>query len=106
MHFLERNLSVPLPLEGGRSIDTQKLLDGGILLARLSQGLIGAENAHMLGALILSKLHQAAFGRVGVRKPFFLYLDEGHHFATPSLASLLSGARKYGVGVVFCASES
>ena len=33
------------------------------------------------------------------RRPFFLYIDEFHHVATPSMASLFSGARKYGLGL-------
>lgn len=36
----------------------------------------------------------SAAGRV----PFFLYIDEFHHFITPSIAAILSGARKYGLG--------
>lgn len=34
------------------------------------------------------------------RVPFFCYIDEFQHFITPSMASILSGARKYGLGLV------
>lgn len=74
-----------------------------ILLVKLSQGLIGAENSYLLGTLILSKLQQAAFARQQagtVRHPFFIYLDEFHHFITPSLKDMLSGVRKYEVGLI------
>lgn len=74
-----------------------------ILLVKLSQGLIGAENSYLLGTLILSKLHQAAFARQQsgvVRHPFFVYLDEFHHFITPSVKEMLTGVRKYAVGLV------
>jgi excisionase family DNA binding protein len=34
------------------------------------------------------------------RKPFYLYIDEFQNFITPSMADLLSGARKYKFGLV------
>ena len=77
---------------------------GKILLAKLSQGLIGEENSSLLGSLLVSKFHQLALARqrksIGARPPFYLYLDEFQHFVTPSLGSLLSEGRKYGVGLV------
>ena len=77
---------------------------GGILIARLSGGAIGEENAHLLGSLIVAKFQQATIGREGMpesdRRDFLLYLDEFHHFITPSLTALLHGARKYHVGLV------
>lgn len=36
----------------------------------------------------------------GAPRPFFLYIDEFHHFATPSMATLRTGARKYAIGLV------
>ena len=85
-------------------LDLGAIMDrGGILLARLSQGAIGEENAYLLGALLVSKLHQLAMGRQAVgeaeRRPFYLYVDEFHHFATPSMAAALAGARKYRLGL-------
>lgn len=74
-----------------------------ILLVKLSQGLIGAENSYLLGSLILSKLHQAAFARQqhnADRHPFFIYIDECQHFITPSIREMLTGVRKYNVGLV------
>lgn len=85
-------------------LDVQSAIDSnGILLCKLSQGLIGEENAQLLGSLILAKLGQMAISRqaseVSKRNPFFVYIDEFHHFAGPSLGTLLSGVRKYGIGL-------
>lgn len=86
------------PLDFRRVIDDRR-----ILLAKLSQGAIGEENASLLGSLLVSKLHQVSLLRqdqsAGERVPFFLYLDEFHHLATPSMATLFSGARKYRLGI-------
>jgi predicted DNA-binding transcriptional regulator AlpA/DNA helicase HerA-like ATPase len=80
-----------------------------ILLAKLSQGLIGEENSYLLGTLLVSKLNQIATSRQNMaaseRKPFYLYIDEFHNFITPSLAAILSGARKYNLGLVLAHQE-
>ncbi len=86
-------------------LDLRRVMDEGkILLCRLSHGAIGEENAHLLGTLLVSKLHQVAMSRQdvaeGKRRPFYLYIDEFHHFVTPSMAQILSGARKYGLALV------
>lgn len=91
-------------------LDLRRVLDErGILIAKLSQGAIGIENAHLLGSLLVAKIHQLAMSREDLpeasRAPFFVYLDEFHHFLSPSLTSLLSGARKYGVGLVLAHQE-
>lgn len=75
-----------------------------ILLVKLSQGLIGEANSHLLGTLFIAKLNQASQSRqqvaVSQRTPFYLYIDEFQNFITDSLTSILSGARKYGLGLV------
>ena len=77
--------------------------DGKIFLAKLSQGAVGEENASLLGALLVSKFQQLAIARQEIekaeRRPFFLYIDEFHNFITPSMAAILSGTRKYGLGL-------
>lgn len=79
------------------------LRGGKILLAKLSQGLIGEQNSFLLGSLLIAKIQQAAIARQAVerdqRSPYFLYVDECHNFVTPSLNALLVGTRKYGLGV-------
>jgi hypothetical protein len=91
-------------------LNFEKILDGRqIFLAKLSQGLIGEENAYLLGTLLVSKIQQAAMARqlreASERNPFYLYIDEFQNFITPSMASILSGARKYGLGLILAHQE-
>ncbi|MFI5405263.1 MAG: type IV secretory system conjugative DNA transfer family protein [Nitrososphaerales archaeon] len=85
-------------------LNTQK-----ILLVKLAQGLIGEENSYLLGTLFVAKLNQAAQSRQNLpldqRKPYYLYIDEFQNFITPSMSSILSGARKYGLGLVLAHQE-
>jgi hypothetical protein len=82
---------------------------GKVFLARLPQGAIGEENAHLLGSFIVSKFHQIALSRQEIReterRPFFLYIDEFHNFVTPSMAAILTGARKYRLGLILAHQE-
>lgn len=83
--------------------------DGKIFLAKLAHGLIGEENSYLLGALLVTKFHQLAMGRQEMaaagRRPFTLYIDEFHNFVTPGVASILSAARKYRLGLVLAHQE-
>jgi len=88
-----------------KGIDCDEIVNGKkILLVKLAQGLIGEENAYLLGSLLISKLHQVVMGRqakgLEQRTPFFLYLDEFQHFVTPSMATILGGARKFSLGLI------
>jgi hypothetical protein len=88
-----------------RSLDFDAIMAGQhVFLGKLSQGLIGEENASLLGSLLVTKFHQLALARQrlakGDRHPCFLYVDEFQHFVTPSMASLLTEGRKYGLGLV------
>jgi hypothetical protein len=85
-----------------KGLDFEKLLNSNkIILLKLSQGLIGIENSFLLGSLILSKLHQAILQRqqTANRNPIFVYLDEFQNFITPSIKDMISGIRKYSVGL-------
>ncbi|MEX2526436.1 MAG: type IV secretion system DNA-binding domain-containing protein [Gemmatimonadota bacterium] len=77
---------------------------GKILLAKIPQGAMGEENAHLLGSLLVARFHQLALARQDERpedrRPFILYLDEFQNVATPSMAQILAGGRKYGLGLV------
>ncbi|MFQ5965232.1 MAG: type IV secretory system conjugative DNA transfer family protein [Candidatus Scalinduaceae bacterium] len=91
-------------------LNFQDILDNRkIFLVKLSQGLIGEENAYLLGALLVSKLHQITMARQAKkqeeRENFYLYLDEFQNFITPSMAAILSGARKYHLGLVLAHQE-
>jgi hypothetical protein len=72
-----------------------------ILIVNLSRGLVGEDNAALLGALLVTKVQMAAMSRADMageqRTPFYLYVDEFQNFATDSFATILSEARKYGL---------
>jgi hypothetical protein len=80
-----------------------------IFLAKLAQGLIGNENAYLLGSFFLSKFQQLAMSRqaqtASNRKNFWCYCDEFHNFITPSMAQILTGARKYRFGLILAHQE-
>lgn len=80
-----------------------------VVLLKLPQGLIGEQNAYLLGSLFLAKFNQAALGRQSLerhnRRPYMLYLDEFQNFITPSIERILSGARKYGLGITLAHQE-
>ena len=77
--------------------------EGKILLVNLSRGLVGEDNAAILGALMVTKIQLAAMSRANVpldqRRSFYLYVDEFQNFATDSFAVILSEARKYGLNL-------
>lgn len=82
------------------SFSIEELMDDGkILIANLSQGQLGEDNATLLGAMLITKIQLAAMGRVNKpeasRKDFYLYVDEFQNFATDSFIKILSEARKY-----------
>ena len=87
------------------SFDVRKIMDEGkILVVNLSKGLIGEDNAGILGAFLVTKVQLAAMSRsdipdVADRRPFYLYVDEFQNFATDSFAVILSEARKYGLNL-------
>jgi hypothetical protein len=74
-----------------------------ILIVNLSRGLVGEDNAALLGALLVTKIQLAAMSRADIpaseRSPFYLYVDEFQNFATDSFATILSEARKYGLNL-------
>ena len=78
--------------------------EGKILVVNLSKGLIGEDNAAILGSFIVTKIQLAAMSRQDIpniedRRPFYLYVDEFQNFATDSFATILSEARKYGLNL-------
>lgn len=81
-------------------IDFRKIMDEGkILIMRISKGNLGEENAALIGAMVVTKIQQAAMGRTEIpeeqRRDFYLYCDEFQYFATDTFAEILSEARKY-----------
>lgn len=87
------------------TLDFENILDSKkILLVKLSQGLIGNENSYLLGTFFVTKLYQAAMARQvqskESRSDYFVYIDEFQNFITPSMSQILSGARKYHLGLI------
>jgi len=82
------------------TIDLRLMMDEGrVLIANLSKGALGEGPAHLLGALLVTALAQAALSRRDIpeykRKAFHLYVDEFQSFATSGFSLILSEARKY-----------
>ncbi len=80
--------------------DFRKIMDNRkILLMKVSKGILGEENASLLGAMAVTKIYQAAMSRADIpereRVDFYFYVDEFHNFATDSFDEILSEARKY-----------
>lgn len=86
------------------SFNVRKIMDERkILIVNLSRGLVGEDNAALLGALMVTKIQLGSMSRADVpadqRAPFYLYVDEFQNFATDSFATILSEARKYGLNL-------
>lgn len=87
------------------SFRIRKAMDEGkIIIANLSKGKLGEDNAALLGALLVTRIQLAALSRANIpekdRRPFYLYVDEFHNFVTSSFTDSLSETRKYGLGLV------
>jgi Type IV secretion-system coupling protein DNA-binding domain len=91
-------------LDFGQIMDT-----GKIFLAKLPEGLLGEENSHLIGALLIAKFQQMAMSRqaqqIATRRDLWIYIDEFANFITPSMAKILSGARKYRIGLILAHHE-
>ena len=86
------------------TFNIREIMDQGkILVVNLSRGLMGEDNAGILGAMMVTKIQLAAMGRADLpmeqRRPFYLYVDEFQNFATDSFATILSEARKYNLNL-------
>ena len=91
-------------------LDFAHIMDTGkIFLAKLPEGLLGRENSHLLGTLLVSKFQQIAMSRqaqqIAARRDYWLYIDEFANFITPSMAEILSEARKYRIGLTLAHHE-
>ncbi len=87
------------------TFNIRQIMDvGKILIVNLSKGLIGEDNAAILGSFLVTKIQLAAMSRSDIpniedRRPFYLYVDEFQNFATDSFATILSEARKYALNL-------
>jgi hypothetical protein len=88
------------------SFDMRRVLDGGILLARLPKGQIGEETSRLMGSFVLASAWQAATGRIRLPEPdrrdACAYVDEAHNFLNlpGSVGDMLAEARGYHFGMV------
>jgi hypothetical protein len=78
-------------------MDTEK-----VIIANLSKGRLGEDNANLLGSMLITKLYLGAMSRADLPlyesqklPPFYFMVDEFQTFANESFANILSEARKY-----------
>lgn len=86
------------------SFNFRQLMDERkILLVNLSKGRLGEINANLIGMIVVGKILMAALSRVDDPSksfpPFYLHIDEFQNISTPAIASILSEARKYKLGL-------
>lgn len=98
--FLQNDFLKPILGQAKSTFNFREIIDNKkIFLVNLSKGRIGEKNSALLGLIIVSKLSMAAFSRIELeedkRNDFYLYIDEFHNFATDSISTILSEARKY-----------
>jgi len=76
-----------------------------IVLMKMPKGLLGPENASLLGSLVIWKVYEAAMSRADIpaeqRQDFYFYVDEFQNFATDSFGEILSESRKYRLCLTF-----
>ncbi len=85
------------------SFDIRKIMDERkILIMNLSKGLVGDQNANLLGSMLTTRIYLAAMSRANLTADqmkaapnFYFYVDEFQSFANATFADILSEARKY-----------
>ncbi|HTP24988.1 MAG TPA: TraM recognition domain-containing protein [Anaeromyxobacteraceae bacterium] len=98
----------------GEGLDIRRCMDEGkVLLFNLSDGILGEQNAQLLGQLVVAKIQLAAMSRADTlkedRRPFYLYVDEFQSFCSTAASSyekILSRARKYGLGLILAHQQT
>lgn len=74
-----------------------------IVLINLAKGEIGEDSSRMLGMIFISMIYAALLRRAATplssRQTLALYIDEFQNFTTPTLISMLSECRKYGLAL-------
>ena len=96
--MLNRILTAPK-----QELRVRQIMDEGkVLIVNLAKGRIGDDSSSLLGGLLVTTIGLAAYTRAdipaGVRRDFFVYIDEFQSFTTLALANMLSELRKYRVG--------
>lgn len=101
-NFISNDIMRPIVLQQNSVFNFRKIMDEKkILLVNLSKGRLGDINANLIGLVIVGKITMAALSRVDTfgsgqkLNDFYLYIDEFQNVTTPSIATILSEARKY-----------
>ena len=86
-------------------INPREIMDKGqVFIANLSVGKLGRDVAMLLGASLIGKFGLAALSRSDQapddRRDFYCYIDEFPMFATASIETILSEARKYRLSLI------
>lgn len=103
--FTANDIMRPIIAQEKSAFDFRDIMDNRkILLVNLSKGRLGERNANLIGLILVGKILQAALSRVDIMStekpaPFYLYIDEFHNITTPSIATILSEVRKYGLSL-------
>ena len=103
--FLANDIMRPIVVQRNSAFNFREIMDGKkILLVNLAKGRLGDINANLLGLIIVGKLLMAALSRVDSMSEnmsaFYLYIDEFQNITTDSIATILSEARKYKLGLI------
>ena len=98
--FIANDYMRPIIGQTKSTFNFREIMDKGkVFLVNLTKGRLGDINSSLLGLIITGKLAMAAFSRIDIpqeeRKDFYLYMDEFQNFATESISTILSEARKY-----------
>ncbi len=86
-----------------RVLDSRALMDtGGVLLCNLSTGgdRLPADDARLLGMLLVNDLVQKARGRPRGSRPFYLYIDECYQYLNEDIATILDQMRQFGLHLI------
>ena len=102
--FMANDIMRPIIAQENSAFDFRKIMDERkILLINLSKGRLGDINSSLIGLIIVGKILMAALSRVNMaeadRNDFYLYIDEFQNVTTDSIATILSEARKYRLGL-------
>lgn len=93
------------PADNSKQIKFREIIDNNkILMIKMDKGLIGSDNASLLGQLIIGNLIVAAMSRSdlekGKRNQYLLFIDEFQNFIKSDISSALSEVRKYGLSLI------
>ena len=103
--FISNDIMRPVISQQKSVLNFRDIMDNKkILLVNLSKGRLGDINSHLIGLVLVGKLTMAALSRADVLgkqavNDFYLYIDEFQNVTTDSIATILSEARKYRLGL-------